>query len=95
MELISERVQKAAKDHTCSWCLEGIKRGNKYKKYIASDYGEIHMTKCHLCCDDFIIKNKDHCIDFDGFLSDLVTVRTEEPTLEWDELDRQIKKETK
>ena len=40
----------ARKNHQCQWCLNLIKKGNKYTKQSSVDCGEWYVFKAHRLC---------------------------------------------
>jgi hypothetical protein len=49
MEIIDFRTQKAIKEHTCNWCNEKIKIGQKYNRGLYKE-DDIYIWKSHIYC---------------------------------------------
>lgn len=70
IEIIAYKEVKARKEHQCDWCLEKIKKGDRYSDHtIKNDY--VYHWKSHLHCDylydHLYMSNSD---DGDGIDSD-------------------------
>jgi hypothetical protein len=49
-DVIGLRDPVARKDHSCWWCAEAIKKGEKYSAWTWADGGSVLSIKAHLEC---------------------------------------------
>ena len=69
IEIISQKVKKAKKEHTCDWCQCKIDKGEEYQNTTLK-FNDLYIWKSHLHCTKIYQELKMDTYDGDGVDSD-------------------------